>query len=146
MLLAKLIILKFIIKIINTITTKFPILIVKVDKHIKTLNSGEVIDLLHLLYPHITKNNIPIQSTDISFDTYLTSLEKMLLQPQPFINIIIQSYTETNRERYKEFVYCLKQNIKNPYVKMIYDFGAGIQEAGIQEAEAELYKNKYKKS
>ena len=45
---------QFIIKIINTITTKFPILIVKVDKHIKTLNSGEVIDLLHLL-----KNNVP---------------------------------------------------------------------------------------
>lgn len=45
---------QIILKIINIINKKFPISIIKIDKHIKLLNHGEVIDLLHLL-----KNNVP---------------------------------------------------------------------------------------
>ena len=98
-------------------------------------------------YPHILKNNIPCDiivhhntnnnnnnTTETppkiqynSIDTYLSQIETTILKPQPFINIILQSYNETNPDRLNEFFYCIHQNLQNPYVKMIYDFGTGIE-------------------
>ena len=113
--------------------------ILNASAFITFINKKAYNDLLSF-YPHITKNNIPIEiiihavnssgasttSTQYkTFDTYLSLLENKLLKPTPFINIIIQSYQETNPERLKELVYCFKQNLQNPYVKMIYDFGSG---------------------
>ena len=111
-----------------------------------TFINKKVSDELLNYYPHILKNNIPcdiIVHTNInikneneskkklfqynSIDTYLSELENTILQPQPFINIILQSYNETNPDRLNEFFYCIHQNLQNPYVKMIYDFGTGIE-------------------
>ena len=40
-----------------------------------------------------------------------------------FLNIIFQSYNETNPERQKELLYCIQANLDNPYVSHIHDFG-----------------------
>ena len=103
---------------------------------------GDLLDF----YPHISKNDFPIniikhnlnntlsqktlEQEDYklhTLDTYFTTLEHLILKPQPFINIILQSYPETNPDRVKELKYCLKKNLENPYVKMVYDFGSGIE-------------------
>ena len=106
-------------------------------------------------YPHILKNNIPceiIVHNDLktnsfnynSIDTYLIQIETTILKPQPFINIILQSYQETNQARLNEFFYCIHQNLNNPYVKMIYDFGTGIEYTKNNNPELlELSKHKY---
>ena len=107
-------------------------------------------------YPHILKNNIPCDiivhhNTETppkiqynSIDTYLSHVEHTILKPQPFINIILQSYNETNVDRLNEFFYCIHQNLQNPYVKMIYDFGTGIEYTENNNIELlELFKNKY---
>jgi len=107
-------------------------------------------------YPHILKNNIPCDiivhhNTETppkiqynSIDTYLSHVENTILKPQPFINIILQSYNETNVDRLNEFFYCIHQNLQNPYVKMIYDFGTGIEYTENNNIELlELFKNKY---
>ena len=79
-----------------------------------------------------------------SIDTYLSHVENTILKPQPFINIILQSYNETNVDRLNEFFYCIHQNLQNPYVKMIYDFGTGIEYTENNNIELlELFKNKY---
>jgi len=141
--------------------------ILNASAFITFINKKASIDLHHF-YPHIKQNNIPVEiiihttqsisnnneknfssssskSTTIykSLDTYLSSLETILLKPEPFINIIIQSYKETNTERLKELVYCFKQNLHNPYVKMIYDFGTGIKSGESSESSEEIGK-KYK--
>jgi hypothetical protein len=109
-----------------------------------TFSKKTYTDLLEF-YPHITKNDFPIniikhnlnntlsqktlEQEDYklhTLDTYLSTLETLLLKPQSFINIILQSYPETNTDRLKELKYCIKKNLENPYVKMIYDFGSGI--------------------
>ena len=106
-------------------------------------------------YPHILKNNIPCEiiiHNDLktnsfnynSIDTYLSQIESTILKPQPFINIILQSYQETNQSRLNEFFYCIHQNLNNPYVKMIYDFGTGIEYTENNKSELlELVKHKY---
>jgi hypothetical protein len=35
------------------------------------------------------------------------NLKNTILEPKPFINIILQSYKETNLERLKELEYCI---------------------------------------
>ena len=40
-----------------------------------------------------------------------------------FLNLIFQSYNETNPERQKELLYCIQANLDNPYVSHIHDFG-----------------------
>jgi len=136
--------------------------ILNASSFITFINKKAYTDLIHF-YPHITKNNIPIEiiihtglfetsttSTHYkSFDTYLSLLENTLLKPIPFINIIIQSYQETNPDRLKELVYCFKQNLQNPYVKMIYDFGSGMKIYDTSEASFSFnmdinLSNKYK--
>ena len=101
-------------------------------------------DLLEF-YPHITKNMFPIHiikhnlNNNLSqktldhedyklhtLDTYFTTLEHLILKPHSFINIILQSYPEDNPDRVKELNYCIKKNLENPYVKMVYDFGSGL--------------------
>ena len=96
-------------------------------------------------YPHISKNDFPINIIKHNLnnalspktldqeeyklhtlDTYLSTLENSILKPQSFINIILQSYPESNLDRLKELKYCIKKNLENPYVKMVYDFGSGI--------------------
>ena len=116
--------------------------------------SKKTYDKLLEFYPHINKNNYPIDiikhnvapinpNTPITLitpitptlerqtlHTYLSTLENTsnsILKKLPFINIILQSYPETNQDRLKELKYCLIQNLKNPYVKMVYDFGSGIE-------------------
>jgi len=128
-----------------------------------TFINKKVSDELLDYYPHILKNNIPcdiIVHTNInikneneskkklfqynSIDTYLSHVENTILKPQPFINIILQSYNETNVDRLNEFFYCIHQNLQNPYVKMIYDFGTGIEYTENNNIELlELFKNKY---
>jgi len=112
--------------------------------------SKKTYDKLLEFYPHISKNNYsidiikhniadinPINNTNLHLErhtlhTYLSTLENTtnsnsILKKLPFINIILQSYPETNQDRLKELKYCLIQNLKNPYVKMVYDFGSGIE-------------------
>ena len=131
-----------------------------------TFSKKTYTDLLEF-YPHITNNAFPINiikhnlSNTLSqktldqedyklhtLDTYFTTLETPLLKPQPFINIILQSYPETNPDRVKELKYCLQKNLENPYVKMVYDFGSGI-DLFDDNSDDELknknnYKNNYK--
>ena len=109
-----------------------------------TFSKKTYLDLFDF-YPHISKNNYPINiikhnlNNTLSqktleqeeyklhtLDTYFTILEQSILKPKQFINIILQSYPETNLDRVKELKYCLKKNLENPYVKMVYDFGSGI--------------------
>ena len=121
-----------------------------------TFINKKVYDELLNYYPHILKNNIPCDiivhhNTETppkiqynSIDTYLSHVETTILKPQPFINIILQSYNETNPDRLNEFFYCIHQNLQNPYVKMIYDFGTGIEYTENNNIELlELFKNKY---
>lgn len=110
-----------------------------------TFSKKTYTDLLEF-YPHITKNDFPINiikhnlNNTLSqktleqeeyklhtLDTYLSTLETPLLKPHSFINIILQSYTESNPDRAKELKYCIRKNLENPYVKMVYDFGEGIE-------------------
>lgn len=78
--------------------------------------------------PNLEKDNYSNNTNNQlqSLNTYLTSLKNTILKPKPFINIILQSYPETNLERLKELKYCLRKNLENPYVRMVYDFGSGI--------------------
>ena len=46
--------------------------------------------------------------------------EKKIL---PFMNIIFQSYNESNPERRKELEYCIQSNLDNPYISKLHDFG-----------------------
>ena len=121
-----------------------------------TFINKKVYDELLNYYPHILKNNIPCDiivhhNTETppkiqynSIDTYLSHVENTILKPQSFINIILQSYNETNVDRLNEFFYCIHQNLQNPYVKMIYDFGTGIEYTENNNIELlELFKNKY---
>ena len=57
------------------------------------------------------------------YNEYFTNIRNTLLKPKPFINIILQSYKETNLERLKEIEYCIIKNLENPYVNSIHDFG-----------------------
>ena len=123
-------------------------------------------DLLEF-YPHLTKNakanssSFPIHiikhnlNNNLSqktldqedyklhtLDTYFTTLEHLILKPHSFINIILQSYPESNPERVKELHYCLKKNLENPYVKMVYDFGSGIDLFDNGDGDGDL-KKKY---
>ena len=126
-----------------------------------TFINKKVSDELLYYYPHILNNNIPcdiIVHTNIkteneskkklfhynSIDNYLSEVETTILKPQPFINIILQSYNEKNNDRLNEFFYCIHQNLQNPYVKMIYDLGTGIEYTQDNNTELlELVKRKY---
>ena len=57
------------------------------------------------------------------WNTYFMNLRNTILEPKPFINIILQSYKETNKDRLKELEYCIIKNLENPYVNSIHDFG-----------------------
>ena len=57
------------------------------------------------------------------YDEYFKNIRNNLLEPKPFINLIIQSYKETNSERLKELEYCIINNLENPYINSIHDFG-----------------------
>jgi len=57
------------------------------------------------------------------YDEYFKNIRNNLLEPKPFINLIIQSYKETNPERLKELEYCIIKNLENPYINSIHDFG-----------------------
>jgi hypothetical protein len=126
-----------------------------------TFSKKTYTDLLDF-YPHITKNDFPIniikhnlnntlsqktlEQEDYklhTLDTYFTTLEHLILKPQPFINIILQSYPETNLDRLKELKYCIRKNLENPYVKMVYDFGSGIELFNDDDSDDKL-KTKYK--
>ena len=56
------------------------------------------------------------------YDELFSNIKKTILEPKPFINLIIQSYNETNSDRRAELKYCLQQNLNNPYIKSIHDF------------------------
>ena len=60
------------------------------------------------------------------WDGFLENIDKYVLEPKPFINIILQTYNEKNLERLKELDYCILQNLNNPYIKHIHDFGTGV--------------------
>jgi len=57
------------------------------------------------------------------YDEYFKNIRNNLLEPKPFINLIIQSYKETNPERLKELEYCIIKNLENSYINSIHDFG-----------------------
>lgn len=81
-----------------------------------------------------------------NWNTYFVNLKKLLLTPKPFINIILQTYEETNPERLKELEYCINRNLENPYVNSIHDFGSGVY--GIMEnvMDNKAYFSKYIKA
>ena len=128
-----------------------------------TFSKKSYIDLLDL-YPYISKNDFPINTIKHNLhnnlsqktldqeeyklhtlDTYFIILENLILKPKAFINIILQSYPETNPDRVKELKYCLKKNLDNPYVNMVYDFGSGIDLFNDNDNDNELTnKHKYK--
>ena len=69
------------------------------------------------------------ESQIAKWDAYFSNLKNTLLNilnPKPFINVIIQSYKETNLERLKEIEYCIIKNLENPYINSVHDFGNGI--------------------
>ena len=87
-------------------------------------------------------------------DEYLKNIGKTILEPKPFINIILQSYKETNPERLKELEYCIIKNLENPYVNSIHDFGNIIYDIASEGesvnsnkniSENTFYNNKYVK-
>ena len=94
--------------------------------HIINSKNGFPLDILKHNVPKLETDNNQLQSLQ-SLHTYLTTLQNTILKPISFINIILQSYPETNIERLKELKYCLRKNLENPYVKMVYDFGSGIE-------------------
>ena len=65
---------------------------------------GQQIQAVHTLFTSLT------QHTDININA-------------KFLNLIFQSYNETNPERQKELLYCIQSNLDNPYVSHIHDFG-----------------------
>jgi hypothetical protein len=69
------------------------------------------------------------------WNEYFKNIRTNILEPKPFINLIIQSYKESNPERLKELEYCFKQNLDNPYINSIHDFGSGI-DSGICSTNA----------
>ena len=66
------------------------------------------------------------ESQIAKWHNYFINIRSSLLKPKPFINLIIQTYKETNPERLKELEYCICRNLENPYVKNIHDFGNSI--------------------
>ena len=132
-----------------------------------TFNKKTYTDLLEC-YPHINKNEYPIDIIQHNLvknsskeenqlqllNDYLSTLENYIITPQQFINIILQSYSETNPDRSKELIYCIRKNLANPYVKMVYDFGTGLDLFGEHGSDSydsfdsslciDKYKCKYK--
>ena len=88
------------------------------------------------------------------WNEYFKNIGKTILEPKPFINIILQSYKETNPERLKELEYCIIKNLENPYVNSIHDFGNIIyniasdgesDDSNKNIIENKFYNNKYVK-
>ena len=80
------------------------------------------------------------ESQIAKWDAYFSNLKNTLLNtlnPKPFINVIIQSYKETNLERLKELEYCIIKNLENPYINSIHDFGNGICNGICNDSEIE---------
>ena len=63
------------------------------------------------------------ESQALKWNEYFMNIQNTILKPKPFINVIIQSYKETNLERLKELEYCIIKNLDNPYINSIHDFG-----------------------
>ena len=59
----------------------------------------------------------------LKWNEYFMNIQNTILKPKPFINVILQSYKETNLERLKELEYCIIKNLDNPYINSIHDFG-----------------------
>jgi hypothetical protein len=76
------------------------------------------------------------------WNDYFINTKNTILKPKPFINLIIQSYKENNLERLKELEYCFKQNLENPYINSIHDFGNGFGNGFSNGTEPNKY-NKY---
>ena len=84
------------------------------------------------------------------YNEYFMNLRNTILEPKPFINIILQSYKENNKDRLKELEYCIIKNLENPYVNSIHDFGNIISDTYVFEesnnntiSNNNFYDNKY---
>lgn len=64
-----------------------------------------------------------IQSIHTLFNSLALNIDTLVDINCKFLNIIFQSYDETNPECQKELIYCMQANLDNPYVKHIHDFG-----------------------
>ena len=90
---------------------------------LKLFSPHKQIQLIHNLlnsleiHTNIPLNNIPLNNILQTLTLTLTP------DTQSFLNIIFQSYDETNIERRKELEYCITANLDNPYILYIHDFG-----------------------
>jgi len=83
---------------------------------------------IDLGYEYCNKYSIDNQITKIH-NMFLTYCQDSIqLSTKLFLNIILQSYNESNIERRKELEYCILENLNNPYVKWVHDFGYNSQE------------------
>ena len=73
---------------------------------------------------------ITMMISDISL-TQKNSLSSQNLKSNSFINIIIQSYKETDPARLKELELAITNNLNNPYVKFVWDLGVNKSENSI---------------
>lgn len=78
------------------------------------------------------------------WNEYFTNLRNTVLAPKPFLNIILQTYNETNPDRIEELKYCIMQNLNNPYVKYVHDFCEVDYEQGSRWTESFEKHPKYK--
>lgn len=74
-----------------------------------------------------------IQKQICKIHNLFNSLNSLSTTHTPFMNIILQSYNDSNPERKLELEYCIKANLENPYVLWIHDFGGCNTESYLPE-------------
>jgi glycosyltransferase involved in cell wall biosynthesis len=100
----------------NTVTSLF--------EKIKLIHKNEgksIFNRIEFGLKQVAKFTEEIQAS--RWNEYFMNMHNTLLEPKPFINVILQSYKETNLERLKELEYCIIKNLDNPYINSIHDFG-----------------------
>jgi hypothetical protein len=85
------------------------------DKIFRRVNTG-----LAILGKYTTKHQITEYR---EYFNALPNISNGQINTYECINLIIQSYNETQPERRKEIEYCILANLANPYVRWLHDFG-----------------------
>ena len=108
------------------------------------INNKKAIDIrVNIGYSIVQKYTEEAQIA--KWNEYFTNLRNTVLAPKPFLNIILQTYNETNPDRIEELKYCVMQNLNNPYIKYIHDFCEVDYEQGSRWTESFEKHPKYKK-
>ena len=72
------------------------------------------------------KHKYTVQNHITGFEKLICNIDKFLSTPEPFINLVVQSYTDKLPARIKELETCILKNLDNPYIKTVWDLGNGI--------------------